>query len=323
MPGLLASPTPARTSPRCARAPSSATTTSSSAARRRGSRGASTRAGAACWRAPKRPPARSTEGISMLIVDMRSPGVEHAPDDPDHRPRRVLRALPRRRRRPEGEPAQRARRRLEDRHAHARPRARHRRAAPPGQAPHVARPRRARRRRRELDGQPIDRRPGGAGRARAGADRRSRCCATTPIAPSASSSTAARSGPDSSSVKLLMAEAEQRLAATALDVLGRRSSTRSRPTRRERLLGRDLPLLARGERLRRHAADPAQHHRRPHPRAAPGVGQWTSSSPTSRPGSASRSTTLLEREWTGAEDAHTQAAPSATGCGRRSWSSAR
>ena len=78
-------------------------------------------------------------------------------------------------------------------------------------------------------------------------------------------------GPDSSSVKLLMAEAEQRLAATVLDVLGPRSSTPSRSGRRERLLARDVPVLARRERLRRHAADPAQHHRRPRPRPSTGV----------------------------------------------------
>ena len=63
-----------------------------------------------------------------------------AADDADHRPRRVLRAVPRRRRRAAGQPARRARRRLEDRDAHARPRARHGRAAAPGQAAHVARP---------------------------------------------------------------------------------------------------------------------------------------------------------------------------------------
>ena len=58
-------------------------------------------------------------------------------------------------------------RRLEDRHAHARPRARHRGAAAAGQAAHVARPGGARRRaagaRRAAD----HRRPAGAGRARA------------------------------------------------------------------------------------------------------------------------------------------------------------
>ena len=85
-------------------------------------------------------------------------------------------------------------------------------------------------------------------------------------------------GPDSSSVKLLMAEAEQRLAATALEVLGPTlQHGEPRRRRRGRLLARDLPLLARRERLRRHAADPAQHHRRPRPRPAQGVSPWTSS----------------------------------------------
>ena len=85
-------------------------------------------------------------------------------------------------------------------------------------------------------------------------------------------------GPESSSVKLLMAEAEQRLAATALEVLGP-TLLRGDPDddRRERLLVRDVPLLPRGQRLRRHAADPAGHHRRPHPRAPQGVEPWTSS----------------------------------------------
>ena len=73
VPGLLASPRPAPTSRRCARARSSTTTTSCSAARRPGSRGASTRAGAACSRAP-RTTGPKHRGISMLIVDMRSAG---------------------------------------------------------------------------------------------------------------------------------------------------------------------------------------------------------------------------------------------------------
>ena len=87
------------------------------------------------------------KGISMLIVDMQSAGRRRAPDDADHRPRRVLRALPGRRDRPQGEPAQPPRRRLEDRHAHARPRTRDGRAPAPGQAAHLARPRRPGRRR--------------------------------------------------------------------------------------------------------------------------------------------------------------------------------
>ena len=84
-------------------------------------------------------------GISMLIVDMRSPGVELRPmtqitghaefcelflDDVVVPKENLL-----------GEP----RRRLEDRDAHARPRARYRRASAPGQAAHVAGPRGARR----------------------------------------------------------------------------------------------------------------------------------------------------------------------------------
>jgi Acyl-CoA dehydrogenase, N-terminal domain len=51
--------TPARTSRRCGRAPRTAAITSSSAARRPGSRGGSSRAGAACWRGPTTP-GRST-----------------------------------------------------------------------------------------------------------------------------------------------------------------------------------------------------------------------------------------------------------------------
>ena len=61
-----------------------------------------------------------------------------AADDPDHRPRRVQRAVPRRRRRPAREPARRARRRLEDRDAHARARAGDGGAAPAGQAADMA-----------------------------------------------------------------------------------------------------------------------------------------------------------------------------------------
>ena len=98
-------------------------------------------------------------------------GRRGAPDDADHRPRRVLRALPRRRDRPQGEPA-RASAATAGRSpctrsatSAARPR------SPPGQAAHVARPRRA-----DAAGArsrpAAARRPAGAGRARAGADRR-------------------------------------------------------------------------------------------------------------------------------------------------------
>src|SRR6202000_2586508 len=38
-----------------------------------------------------------------------------------------------------------------------------------------------------------------------------------------------------------------------------------------RVLVRDLPVFARGQRLRRRAADPARHHRRPRPIASEGL----------------------------------------------------
>ena len=167
-------------------------------------------------------------------------GRRGAPDDADHRPRRVLRAVPRRRRRPEGEPPRRARRRLEDRHAHARPRARDRRAAAPGQAADVARPRRPRRRRAQLDGAPLLDDPEAQvalARALIGIEvLRHHAYRTV-----GEFLNGGAVGPDSSSVKLLMAEAEQRLAATALEVLGptlqhaeparpRRTTSGTRPT---------------------------------------------------------------------------------------------
>src|ERR1700759_5169939 len=65
------------------------------------------------------------------------------------------------------------------------------------------------------------------------------------------------------------------LEREAADGGGRAAPRRERVRalrRRRRILDRDLPVLARRLRLRRHAADPAEHHRRPHPRAAPGVG---------------------------------------------------
>ena len=60
-------------------------------------------------------------------------------DDPDHGTCRVQRTVPRRRRRAQGEPAWSARRRVEDRNAHARTRAGNRRASPAGEAADVAR----------------------------------------------------------------------------------------------------------------------------------------------------------------------------------------
>ena len=68
-------------------------------------------------------------------------------------------------------------------------------------------------------------------------------------------------GPDSSSVKLLMAEAEQRLAASAFELLGPEDEFWT-----ETYLYSRAASVYGGT-----AADPAQHHRRPHPRAAPGV----------------------------------------------------
>ena len=105
-------------------------------------------------------------------------------------------------------------------HAHARPRARHRRAAAPGQAAHVARPCRARRRpSARVDGEPLIDDPqaqAALARALVGVEvLRHHAYRTV-----GEFLNGGAVGPDSSSVKLLMAEAEQRLAATALEVLG-------------------------------------------------------------------------------------------------------
>ena len=121
-------------------------------------------------------------------------------------------------------------------------------------------------------------------------------------------------GPDSSSVKLLMAEAEQRLAATALEVLGTDARARGAGGgRRERLLARDVPVLARGERVRRHAADPAQHHRRPRPRAC-------HRSDSNGPG-AQRRAEVAQR--IGRDAARARERSTARGCGHASSTSAR
>ena len=122
-------------------------------------------------------------GISMLIVDMRLAGrracgrwtqiTGHAEFcelflDDVVVPKENLLGAPRRR--------------LEDRDAHARPRARDRRAAAPGDAADLARPRSSQRRGARA-GALDDPRVQVA--ARAGADRASRCCATTRTARSA------------------------------------------------------------------------------------------------------------------------------------------
>ena len=127
-------------------------------------------------------------------------------------------------------------------------------------------------------------------------------------------------GPDSSSVKLLMAEAEQRLAATALDVLGPTLLHADPAEAAENEFWNETYLYSRAAiGLRRHAADPAQHHRRPHPRASPGVGHGPRTD---------RRADLAERV---ADDAAASASgpaprsrtrrglPNAIGCGRR-WS---
>ena len=98
-------------------------------------------------------------------------------------------------------------------------RARDRRASPSGEAPDVARPGRARGRRRELDGAPLLEDPPtqvALARALIGIEvLRHHAYRTV-----GEFLNGGAVGPDSSSVKLLMAEAEQRLAATALEVLG-------------------------------------------------------------------------------------------------------
>ena len=166
----------------------------------------------------------------MLIVDMRSAGRRRAPDDADHRPRRVLRALPRRRDRPQGEPAR-------------------RRAATAGRS-------RCTRSATSAGRPPFPRQV----KLRTWLDRAVRDAAAAGAASTTrSSQVAARAaligvevlrhhayrtvgeflnggavGPDSSSVKLLMAEAEQRLAASAFEICDaqprRRGTSGPRPT---------------------------------------------------------------------------------------------
>ena len=140
-----------------------------------------------------------------------------AADGADHRPCRVLRALPRRRLRAARRICSASRGAgLDDRHARRRPRARHGRASAPGHAAHVARP--ARRRRATRGGRCSTTRT--RRRRSLARSSRSRCFATTPTRTMSSFLNGGAVGPESSSVKLLMAQAEQTLGETALDVLG-------------------------------------------------------------------------------------------------------
>ena len=75
----------------------------------------------------------------------------------------------------------------------------------------------------------------------------------------------ARLGADTSIDKVLLATAEQRLYDTARDLLPRGVGTRREP------LAHRVPVLARGDDLRRHRRDPAQHHRAPAARSRQGV----------------------------------------------------
>ena len=111
-------------------------------------------------------------------------------------------------------------------------------------------------------------------------------------------------GPDSSSVKLLMAEAEQRLAATALEVLGP-TLEHAEPDEADEddFWHETLPLLARGDRLRRHAADPARHHRRPRPRPPTGVSRMDLELSDEQSWLSESVETLLDRATAGARGA--------------------
>ena len=102
---------------------------------------------------------------------------------------------------------------------------------------------------RELDGAAAPRRSSGAGRARARARIGIEVLRHHAYRTVGEFLNGGAVGPDSSSVKLLMAEAEQRLAATALELLGPTLQHADPAARRRgRVLARDVSLLARRER---------------------------------------------------------------------------
>ena len=77
VPGLFASPAPAPTSPACRPSPRTRATIISSTARRPGPRAGNGPTGASRWCAPTS--RKKHEGISFLLIDMDSPGVEVQP----------------------------------------------------------------------------------------------------------------------------------------------------------------------------------------------------------------------------------------------------
>src|SRR5215211_4734823 len=186
-----------------------------------------------------------------------------------------------------------------------------RRTAAAGQASHLAGPCRARGGRAQGRRPAPDRRSRGAGRPRPGTGRR-----RGPAAPRVPNRRRVRGRRSCRSRQLERQAAHGRGRAAAggnraRDPRADARARRPRGGRRGRLLARDLPVLARRDRLRRHAADPAQHHRRSRPRPSTGVTRWIWSSATSRSGSANRS----RRCW--------RAKPSPSGSGNASSTSGR